>query len=254
MRDRAASRRILAWMKVPSPMLQDHFNPPLSALRDWHAFHNAWATTIAYDLNTRLPKGYFAEPNVQFGIEIDVAAFEDRQGTDAPLAVSERWSAPAPTLTIPLPLLSDRVEVLVYNREAGPVLAAAIELVSPSNKDRPTQRDAFVSKCASYLQQAVGLAIVDLVTIRHARLHDDLLARLGAPERPAPTSGLYAVSYRPVERDDEPNLDVWYQPLTIGRPLPTLPLWMNGRFDLPLDLDLTYRRTCRELRLATPET
>ena len=58
-------------------VLLDHFHPPLSVRRHWHAFHNAWSTYIASELNQRLPQGYFAEPNVQFGIEIDVAAFEE---------------------------------------------------------------------------------------------------------------------------------------------------------------------------------
>lgn len=58
--------------------LKDHFQPPLSVHRHWHAFHNAWATYISSDLNQRLPEGYFAEANVQFGIEIDVAAFEEK--------------------------------------------------------------------------------------------------------------------------------------------------------------------------------
>ena len=58
-------------------VLQDHFRPPLSIRRHWHAFHNAWATYISSDLNQRLPEGYFAEANVQFGIEIDVATFEE---------------------------------------------------------------------------------------------------------------------------------------------------------------------------------
>ncbi len=44
--------------------LLDHFHPPLSSRRHWHAFHNAWATYIASDLNRKLPEGYFAEPNV----------------------------------------------------------------------------------------------------------------------------------------------------------------------------------------------
>lgn len=47
--------------------LLDHFHPPLSQHRHWHAFHNAWATYIAEELNLNLPRGYFAEPNVQFG-------------------------------------------------------------------------------------------------------------------------------------------------------------------------------------------
>ena len=54
------------------PALHDHFRPPLSLHRHWHAFHSAWCTYLASHLNEQLPEGYFAEPNVQFGIEIDV--------------------------------------------------------------------------------------------------------------------------------------------------------------------------------------
>jgi len=57
--------------------LLDHFHPPLSTRRHWQAFYNAWATYIASEPNKTLPEGYFAEPNVQFGIEIDVAAFDE---------------------------------------------------------------------------------------------------------------------------------------------------------------------------------
>ena len=57
--------------------LLDHFRPPLVLRRHWHSFRHAWATYIASDLNQRLPEGYFAEPNVQFGIEIDVPAFNE---------------------------------------------------------------------------------------------------------------------------------------------------------------------------------
>src|SRR4029077_4686433 len=87
------------------------------------------------------------------------------------------WTPPAPTMTAPMALNSDVVEIAIYNREAGPVLIGAIELVSPANKDRPATRDAFVSKCASYLQQAIGLIVVDLVTNRRADLHAELLKR-----------------------------------------------------------------------------
>lgn len=113
--------------------LQDHFRPPLSARRHWHAFHNAWATYLASDLNALLPEGYFAEPNVQFGMEIDVAAFEE--GETASVAI-QGWNPPAPLQTIPFAVVTDVVEVLLYDGREGPALAAAIELVSPANKDR----------------------------------------------------------------------------------------------------------------------
>lgn len=90
-------------------MLQDHFRPPLSTRRHWHAFHNAWATYIASDLNAKLPEGYFAEPNVQFGIEIDVAAFEESQQEFAQetgvmqlsTEAQNRWIPPEATQTVP---------------------------------------------------------------------------------------------------------------------------------------------------------
>jgi hypothetical protein len=101
--------------------LLDHFHPPLSTKRHWHSFHNAWSTYLADDLNQSLPEGYFAEPNAQFGIEVDVA-------------------------------MTDIVEVQIFSTQAGPILVGAIELISPANKDRPTHRDAFTTKCQTYLQ------------------------------------------------------------------------------------------------------
>src|SRR5450432_2029948 len=154
--------------------LLDHFHPPLSDRRQWHSFQSVWASVMALELNRQLPPGYFADPNVEFNIEIDVAAFEEEKlDTPAP-----SWTPPAPTLTAPMALITDVVEIAVYNSEAGPVLIGAIELVSPANKDRQDTRDAFVSKCASYLQHAIGLIVVDLVTSRKADLHADLLQRV----------------------------------------------------------------------------
>jgi hypothetical protein len=231
--------------------LRDHFRPPLSVRRHWHAFHNAWATYLAADLNQRLPEGYFAEANVQFGIEIDVAAFEEPGPGPAPVATD--WTAPAPTQTVPISVITDVVEVLVFGREAGPTLAAAIEFVSPANKDRPGHREAFVSKCAAYLQQGIGLVVVDIVTDRRANLHDELLARLRAPEEPSVTAELYCAAYRPVERDGQPKLDIWRELLAVGQTLPKMPLWLRGGVCIPVNLEATYQRTCREQRIPPDE-
>src|SRR5690349_15002705 len=104
-------------------ILHDHFRPPLSLRRHWHAFHNAWCTYLASHLNDQLPEGYFAEPNVQFGIEIGVAAWEE--SPEALPFSPQGWVSPAPTQTVPLSLLSDVSEILVFDREGGPVLAGA---------------------------------------------------------------------------------------------------------------------------------
>ncbi len=229
--------------------LLDHFRPPLDSRRNWHAFHNAWATFIASDFNARLPEGYFAEPNVQFGIEIDVAAFGEA-GPAPGERPGEGWTPPAPLATIPLAIMTDSVEVAIFASEGGPVLAGALELVSPANKDRRADRDAFTSKCAAYLQAGVGVVVVDVVTDRGGDLHAELMARLFAPGAASSGGPLYAAAYRPVGREGQVELDIWREALALGGPLPVLPLWLKGGLCLPVDLGATYDRTRRELRMA----
>jgi Protein of unknown function (DUF4058) len=244
--------------------LQDHFHPPLSQRRHWHSFHNAWATYIASDLNTKLPEGYFAEPNVQFGIEIDVATFQeadqeaDQQNPDIlpfPKSASE-WMPPNPTQTIPFALTQEIAEISIFGTESGPVLAGAIELVSPANKDRPTERMAFVAKCETYLRQGIGVIVVDVVTVRRSNLQLALLERLteeavvpSAKESPASQSPLFAAAYHPIERNGKVYIDIWQEELAIGTELPQLPLWLRDGICLPVDLAGTYERTCREQRI-----
>jgi hypothetical protein len=223
--------------------LLDHFRPPLEGRRSWHAFHNAWATCLAWELNAQLPPGYFAEPHVQFGIEIDVAALDDRVAPGDPSA--EGWTPPAPSATIPLVIVTDSVEVSIFATEEGPILAGAIELISPANKDRPANRDAFTSKCAAYLQAGVGLVVVDIVTSRGGDLHAELMTRLYAPDAGSSTD-LYAAAYRPIGREGEGHLDIWRESIALGGPMPTLPICLKAGPCLPVDLEATYERTRRE--------
>ncbi len=249
--------------RLVSPMvLLDHFRPPLSTRRHWHAFHNAWATYLATDLNQRLPEGFFAEPNVQFGIEIDVAAFDETafdENRDAEAEGLKSWQPPAPSQTIAFEPSDAVVEINILGSKAGPTLNAAIELVSPANKDRPQQRQAFVSKCESYLRQGIGLVVVDVVTTRMANLHRELLEKLAPGSSiPQDLGKLYAVAYRAVgsehsaEALPSPALQIWYETFEVGEALPTLPLWLRQGFCLPLALQETYEETCRSQRIIKP--
>ena len=58
--------------------LRDHFQPPLSLSRFWEPFHTQWTGSIAAHLNARLPKRFFAEPQMHLGsqVEADVVEFE----------------------------------------------------------------------------------------------------------------------------------------------------------------------------------
>lgn len=229
--------------------LQDHFQPPLSTRRHWHSFHNAWSTYLAEYLNQMLPEGYFAEPNVQFGIEIDVATLSETPLlTSQPATDSTQWTPRSPTATLPFQPTTDSVEVQIFSTQAGPILVGAIELVSPANKDRPTHRNAFTSKCQTYLQQSIGLVIVDVVTTLSANLHNELMQRLELSTESFDTD-LYAVAYRVAESDGASHLNVWQEPLTVGEPLPIVPLFLKSGIFMPLDLEQTYSYTCARQRI-----
>ena len=231
--------------------LHDHFPAPLRGRRQWTSFHGTWATYLADDLNGMLPERYVAEPHAQFAIDIDVATWEEPGGPPREvMRPVEGWSPSPPQLAIPLTIVTDLVEVQVYHDEGGFVLAGAVELVSPSNKDRPTAREAFTTKCAAYLQQGVGLVVVDIVTERRADFHQDILARVSAGADQTPAAELYAAAYRPVSREKQDTLEVWHEGLAVGRPLPTMQLWLRGGICLPLRLEATYERACRTLRIA----
>lgn len=242
--------------------LLDHFHPPLKGRRHWHSFHNGWAMSLAAALNKHLPEGYFAEPNVVFGIEIDVATLEDteRKKRTEPLkrattyggasAVPQlAWSPPEPSGTVPFFPTTETVEVNIFNTVGDLTLIGAIELVSPANKDRQEHRSAFVSKCLTYLNQGVGLVIVDIVTERAANLHNELLSRLGDSSEPQLSANLYSTAYRVVKNDDQHLLNLWQEQLELGKPLPIMPLWLRGDICLPVELQPTYDRICQELKL-----
>ncbi len=44
-------------------------------------------------------------------------------------------------------------------------------------------------------------------------------------------------------------VEAWEHTLTVGQPLPTLPLWLADDLAIPLDLEQTYEDTCRVLRI-----
>lgn len=240
--------------------LLDHFHPPLAPRRHWESFHVNWAGAMADLLNEQLlPEGYFAEEHAHAGarVEIDVATFaEPASGGVSPgdgrtaTATPRVWMPPAPAMVLPA-AFPDAFEVLVFTTEGGATLVAAVELVSPANKDRAPHRRALAIKCASYLCQGVSLVLIDIVTSRQANLHNEMMQLLGHGAEallPADAS-LYAASYRPVVRQQAEQTDVWPVVLAVGQPLPVLPLALDAEICLPLDLDSTYQTACQRRRL-----
>ena len=193
--------------------LRDHFQLPLRDDCPDESFHSAWANAIVGWLNKKvLPADYRAIPRVR-GLD----TFE--------------------------------VQVRDATRRR---LVAAVELVSPANKDRPAHRRDFAIKCASYLRQHVSVIVVDVVAERRDNLHVDLmdLLTLPAPLREAGAFPLYAVGYRLKAREEEQRLELWPEELRLGAALPTLPLWIGEDEAVPLDLEASYVAAFELLRLS----
>jgi hypothetical protein len=237
--------------------LRDHFHSPLKDQEDWESFHSAWANTMVRHLNSRwLPRHYRSAPQAHLGalVEVDVATFEEERpllnvGGSNGGGATAVWAPSRPTASIAVALpAQDAFEVRVYDERRGRRLVAAVELVSPGNKDRPESRQAFVIKCAAYLQQQVSLVIVDVVTDRLANLHAELMELLHQSIETTELP-LYAAAYRSSKEKDGWRMDLWYEPLTLGIALPTMPLWLASNLAAPLELELTYEETCQVLRL-----
>src|SRR6266478_5647913 len=108
--------------------LRDHFRPPLDDVTSWEGFHGGWPMVIVQALGRILPPRYVASPRVHTGsfAEIDVGTFENDL---------------------------DEYEVRVYDRKRGRRLVAAIEIVSPANKDRQDLTRVFSSRSPAWVHR-----------------------------------------------------------------------------------------------------
>jgi len=232
--------------------LLDHFRPPVSELEQWNSFHSNWATRIADRLTELIPHEFRVHENLKLGggVEIDVAAVRSAPGMNGTTSPHHSLWQPFAATIIPA-TFPDRFEVLVFRQFGGRQLVAAIELVSPGNKDRDETREAFAMKVASYLHEGVSVLIVDVVTERRANLHDEIVRMMRMPTELClpPDQPLYAASYRPVIRENRAEIDIWVSSFSVGDPLPTMPLRLIADYFVPVELEATYTEACRRRRL-----
>src|ERR1700719_824557 len=144
--------------------LRDHFRSPLDDVHSWDELHGMWPAVIVQKLVEILPEPYFAAPGVHLGTlyEVDIGTYRrPRAGaTEFDVANGEvavaTYAPPKPTLTLEPQLPNQDVyEVRIYDSRRNRDLVAAIEILSPSNKDRPENRAAFVARVATLLKHNI---------------------------------------------------------------------------------------------------
>ena len=240
--------------------LRDHFRSPLDDVHSWDELHGMWPAVIVQKLVEILPEPYFAAPGVHLGTlyEVDIRTYRgpgaEPNGYDIAnggVAVAT-FAPPKPTLTLEPQLPGqDIYEVRVYDSRRNRQLVAAIEILSPSNKDRPESRATFVAKVATLLRNNICVSIVDVVSTYDFNLYGELMTFMHGddPALGSEPPPMYAATLRTRYEGNRRMMDNWFHPLAIGQPLPTLPIWLKETWAISLDLETSYEETCRTLRI-----
>lgn len=231
--------------------LLDHFHGDTELDLPWPMMTQSWAIALVHWLHATLPRDQFhAVSEMRLGAEVATNVAEYRldelpdphHGSNGTVATLPALVAPPAVLTVPA-LFTDEAEIEIRERRAGRRLVGVIELVSPRNKDRATARAAFVAKSVALLRRGIGLVIVDVVTERHANLHNELMEAIGGDSpRLMPNTPTYVSGYRPVHRRESSadEIEVWPYAAAVGQPVPAVPLGLLGGPVVLLDLEATY--------------
>ncbi len=234
----------------------DHLDPAISDIAPFESFHSAWTTYIVEDLNTILPAGFLAIPQTSIGArEVDVRADKMR---DMGQALQPHYHPPTPITT--RAEFPTEFEVFVdYIDRGRHITVGAIEIVSRGNKDRPSERDRFVSKCTNLLAKHVSLIIVDILEVPAFNLHNQLLRAIKTTDGYMDEDHgkrLYCSAYR--NYSDKATacgeVQIWMEALNVGATLPELPLYLTSDFSVPLDLEHSYTRVCNVFRITSGES
>jgi hypothetical protein len=233
-----------------------------SELPGWEGVHQIWIVELLYWIKPRLPAGYRAYIGTTPTFAIGAPAEErpdvgvrDWSGSGQTPSLSAEPAGPGssepaeePDEEVAVGTIAGDTALLVEHQGR---LIAAIELVSPRNKDRPSACAAYASAYAGYLLRGVHLLLVDvhrrpLLFSFADRIAQDL--QLEQPKCPPPFAAAYRVG------EPAPGggrfLALWRRPLAVGSRLPTMRLPLSVRESVPVDLDATYRRAAEAAYIA----
>jgi len=217
----------------------------------WEGLHHIWMVEIVRQIRPELPPGFRAVIGSVPFVALDAldampvkpdVAVTNGTGHHPPLPPGA--GAPEPDVEVAVATLEEDPTLHV---EWNGRLVAAVELISPRNKDRPAAREHYANRYLNYLRGGVHLLLVDVlrrpVGFSFARL---IAAGLGEelPAAPAPS----VVSYRvgAAAAFGGRMLGVWHKPLVVGEPLPRMPLALTPEASVMVELEPTYSRAAAD--------
>jgi hypothetical protein len=215
-----------------------------SRLPEWEGVHQLWIVGLYKDIKSKLPPGYRAGlatvPSLTIGgptTHPDVSVQRTPSSAD-PSAEAAPDEMSGFETEVTLLALDPTTMVRVYR---GSDLVAAVELISPRNKDRESSRATTVDRVVGYLAMGVHVLFVDVHPAPHGfSLADAIAAALEYEQPPCPSP--QAIAYRVGHAADGRGrtLAVHRAPLTAGQPLPTMALPLSSTRAVRIDLETTY--------------
>ncbi len=209
---------------------------------DFHDFHQCWMVSIRNALNSGLlPPDYMAMAEQVTGRPIpDVVIHDTPTPKGDPGGIAIATTPPTARVIAKLEKINyaKRADRVVIRHGRGKVVAI-IEIVSPGNKDSRNAIRTFVEKATDILNQGVNLLVVDLFppTPRDPQgIHKAIWDEFGdEPFEAPPGKHLTVASYI---GGDLPT--AYVEPVGIGDPLPSLPIFLSETRYIPAPLEETY--------------
>jgi len=222
-------------------------------LSGWEGLHDIWIVELLRHIKPQLPEGYRAYIGSTPALTID--APNGKPDVAVRQWLPEMHESPKtsdksfPEPDVEVATLSLDPQTALYVTIQGRMIAA-VELVSPRNKDRPTSRAHYLSRYLSYLQEGAHLLLVDV----HPRplnfsFADALAQELNLKREPCPPP--LAISYRVGEPAAQGGrlVGIWQRGLSVGQPLPSMQLALSVHAALSIDLETTYQKAAADIYL-----
>ena len=223
--------------------------------KGWDGLHHLWISEILRWVKPRLPVPYKAyigtAPTVAVGAtdgKPDVSVSREPGSANGPPQPATETASDEPDVEIAVALIDPATTLFV---EAEGRLIAAVEIISPRNKDRPSARANYTSRYVGYLSEGVHLLLVDV----HRRplgfsIPEAIDRELQLASHACPTP--CAASYRVGEPASEGGhyLAIWRRPLTVEATLPLLKLPLTVDLAVVVDLERTYMLAAADAYLA----
>ena len=220
--------------------------------RSWDGLHLLWLNDLLNWVQPRLPQGYRAYVGSVPALTIDTTNGKPyvsvRQWTPEPMSLAMGDGTMAEPDQEAVATFSLDPQRAIHIDLHGQLIEA-IELVSPRNKDRPSARTRYLGRYAGYLRQGVHLLLIDVLPRPSGFSFADAIADdLGITHEP--TLPPYAISFRVGEPLPEGTLMAsWRRPLHVGQALAVIPLALDTKQAVSIDLEQTYLQAARRAYL-----